>query len=87
MDPDDLDSLLWHFAASLPVDSRDEFDRAARDALHRLDCLGPGVAHRVIAELLPDFAIPIPDAHGGGTKHGPRLHRRSSKLTSAAPVA
>jgi hypothetical protein len=71
---------LWHYARPLPPDRRDEFCQAAESALSRLRCPGPGVIHRTLAKLLPDYFIPIADDR-------PHQHRRPSKLTSAAPLA
>jgi hypothetical protein len=81
---DDFDALLAHFAAPLPADRRDEFYRDARDALAGLRCIGPGVAHRILAELLREYFIPIPDARILGIKSH---HRRSSKLAALPPLA
>ena len=79
----DIDSLLWHFARLLPADRRYEFCQAAQNALTRLRCPGPGLVHRTLAELLPDYFVPTGDYGCGGAHR----NRRPSKLTSAAPLA
>ena len=54
----DLETALWHYARPLPEDRREAFCAAAQSALARLHCLGPGVAHRTLAELLPSYFVP-----------------------------
>jgi hypothetical protein len=82
-DTADLDALLWHFAGPLPPDRRAAFFHEARDALTRLHCVGPGVVHRTLAELLRVYFIPVPDdVHNIGPNH-----RLPSKLAALPPLA
>jgi hypothetical protein len=84
-DTADIDALLWHYARPLPPDQRDEFYRAARDALSGLRVLGAGSVHRAIVKILHDFFVPLPDTV---SREGIRPHhRRSSKLAALPPVA
>jgi hypothetical protein len=84
---DDFDALLAHFAAPLPADRRGEFSRAAQTALAGLRCPGPGLVHRILAELVRGYFIPpiADDDHGG--RKGVYRNRRPSKLVNAAPIA
>ena len=85
MDPiADIESLLWYFGHQLPADRQTEFYQAAESALGRLQCIGPGLIHRTLVELLPGYFIPpIADSDH---HQGARKHRRPSKLISAAPI-
>lgn len=84
MDIDDTEAWLWHFGHQLPADRQGEFYQAAENALGRLQCIGPGLIHRTLVELLPGYFIPpIADSD---RHNGPRKHRRFSKLISAAPI-
>ncbi len=84
MDTDDIEGWLWHFGHQLPSDRQFEFYRAAESALGRLQCVGPGLIHRTLVELLPDYFIPPiadDDRH-----NGPHKHRRLSKLANGPPI-
>ena len=60
MDSDDIEAWLWHFGHQLPSDRQGEFYQAAASALGRLQlqCIGPGLIHRTLVELLPGYFVP-----------------------------
>jgi hypothetical protein len=86
MDTDDIESWLWHFGHQLPSDRQSEFYQAAESALGRLQlqCIGPGLIHRTLVELLPGYFIPPID--DSDRRNGPRRIRRRSKLANGAPI-
>ena len=71
-------------AINYPAIANSSSIRLAESALRRLQCIGPGLIHRTLVELLPDYFIPPID---DSDRHsGPRQHRRGSKLANAAPI-
>jgi hypothetical protein len=50
-DAADAETLICHFAGPLPAFAREEFRRAAEDALTRIPCWGEGAIYRAVAAL------------------------------------
>jgi len=78
----DADALIYAFAYPLSPPQAAAFIVAARRALAGIDCLGPGLAHRILASVQRAHWDPPSD----DMRHEGARHQRRSKLTEAAPI-
>ena len=80
--PDEIDTLVHELSASLLPCQRAAFIDAAHQALAGVNCLGPGLAFRLLAEIQRRHFEP-PDLRAD--MQGAR-HHRHSKLADAPPI-
>jgi hypothetical protein len=61
----DVDALIYELAASLPPSQHYAFIDAAYRALEGVNCLGPGLAFRLLSDLQRRYWTPPPDQRAG----------------------
>src|SRR5262249_47753511 len=85
--PDDADpeTLICHLAGPLPAFAREEFRRAAEDALTRIPCWGEGAVYRAVAALQCRWFVPPSDWQTNAPM-GPGS-RRASRLVASPALA
>jgi hypothetical protein len=81
---DDVELLIIQLSVSLAPSQRSAFIDAARSALARIDCIGPGLAFRILAPLQRQFFDPPADDAMPRTI-GLHMGKRS-KLNQAQPI-
>jgi hypothetical protein len=81
--PDDIDPehIISILSGPLEPAARAAFREAAREALARVPCMGPGSAYRAIAALQRDYFDPPAD-----TRAAQDIGMRTSKLRAAPPI-
>jgi hypothetical protein len=84
-DDDDVELLIVQLSVSLAPPQRFAFIDAARSALARIDCLGPGLAYRILAPLQRAYFDPPAD-HAAGVRPLRLYRRRASKLIQGQAI-
>ena len=79
--PDEIDTLVHELSASLLPSQRHAFIAAAHQALAGVNCLGPGLAFRLLAEIQRRHFNPPDDLRREGARR-----QRHSKLVAGPPI-
>src|SRR5215831_11957341 len=78
----DIDALIYELAYLLSPSQSAAFITAAHQALQGVSCLGPGLAHRILADVQRQHWDPPSD----DMRHEGARRQRHSKLIAGPPI-